>query len=66
MMAPIGNNYNIPQKYFKFIFLTFCLGLGYDQIKDKLPHAIDVACRNKATSCKISGSVEASTSSCHN
>eukprot|EP00102_Acyrthosiphon_pisum_P016442 XP_008187406.1 PREDICTED: fatty acid synthase-like [Acyrthosiphon pisum] len=34
------------------------IGLGYDQIKDKLPHDIDVACRNSATSCTISGPVE--------
>eukprot|EP00102_Acyrthosiphon_pisum_P019878 XP_016657088.1 PREDICTED: fatty acid synthase-like [Acyrthosiphon pisum] len=34
------------------------IGLGYDQIKDKLPHAIDAACRNSATSCTISGPVE--------
>ncbi|XP_016657076.1 fatty acid synthase isoform X4 [Acyrthosiphon pisum] len=34
------------------------IGLGYDQIKDKLPHDIDVACRNSATSCTISGPVD--------
>ncbi|CAI6347084.1 unnamed protein product [Macrosiphum euphorbiae] len=34
------------------------IGLGYEQIKNKLPHDIDVACRNSATSCTISGPVE--------
>ncbi|XP_029343545.1 fatty acid synthase [Acyrthosiphon pisum] len=34
------------------------IGLGYDQIKDRLPNDIDVACRNSATSCTISGPVE--------
>ncbi|XP_026822789.1 fatty acid synthase-like, partial [Rhopalosiphum maidis] len=34
------------------------IGLGYDQIKDKLPHDIDVACHNSATSCTISGPVD--------
>ena len=59
MMAAIGNIHNIPPKYFKFIlFLTFCLGYGHDQIIDKLPHDIDVACRNSATSCTISGPVD--------
>uniref|UniRef100_A0A2H8TDM0 Fatty acid synthase n=1 Tax=Melanaphis sacchari TaxID=742174 RepID=A0A2H8TDM0_9HEMI len=34
------------------------IGLGYDQIKDQLPHDIDVACHNSATSCTISGPVD--------
>ncbi|CAH1725990.1 unnamed protein product [Aphis gossypii] len=34
------------------------IGLGYDQIKGKLPHDIDVACRNSSTSCTISGPVD--------
>lgn len=33
-------------------------GLGYDHIKVRLPHDIDVACRNSPTSCTISGPVE--------
>ncbi|KAF0755952.1 fatty acid synthase-like isoform X1 [Aphis craccivora] len=34
------------------------IGLGYDQIKEKLPHDIDVACHNSSTSCTISGPVD--------
>lgn len=33
-------------------------GLGYDHIKGKLPHDIDIACRNSPTSCTVSGPVE--------
>lgn len=31
------------------------IGLGYKDIKDRLPHDIDVACHNSAESCTISG-----------
>lgn len=31
------------------------IGLGYKSIIDKLPHDIDVACRNSSESCTISG-----------
>jgi len=41
-----------------FFFQTYHLGLGYDQIKEKLPHDIDVACHNSSTSCTISGPVD--------
>lgn len=34
------------------------LGLGYHDIKKKLPHDIDVACHNSDTSCTISGPVD--------
>ncbi|XP_054279479.1 fatty acid synthase-like [Macrosteles quadrilineatus] len=34
------------------------VGLGYNEIKDKLPPTIDVACHNSATSCTISGPTE--------
>ncbi|XP_060835401.1 fatty acid synthase-like [Rhopalosiphum padi] len=34
------------------------IGLGYDQIKDKVPHDIDVACHNSDTNCTISGPVD--------
>lgn len=33
-------------------------GLGYEQVKNRLPHDIDVACHNSATSCTISGPVD--------
>lgn len=60
MMAAIGN-FDV-ETAFEFGRFTrkmcFFLGLGYDQIKDRLPHDIDVACRNSATSCTISGPVD--------
>ncbi|XP_014286164.1 fatty acid synthase [Halyomorpha halys] len=31
------------------------VGMGYSDIKDELPEGIDVACRNSATSCTLSG-----------
>lgn len=34
------------------------LGLGYNQIKNKLPPTIEVACRNGPESCTISGPAE--------
>ncbi|VVC29220.1 Hypothetical protein CINCED_3A006213 [Cinara cedri] len=34
------------------------IGLGYNQIKDRLPHDVEVACRNSDSSCTISGPVE--------
>ncbi|KAJ8922067.1 hypothetical protein NQ315_008708 [Exocentrus adspersus] len=34
------------------------IGLGYHQIKDRLPPSIEVACRNSPESCTISGPTE--------
>ncbi|CAG9858377.1 unnamed protein product [Phyllotreta striolata] len=34
------------------------IGLGYNQIKDRLPPTIEVACRNGSDSCTISGPAE--------
>lgn len=35
--------------------LMAAVGLGYQHIKDRLPHDIDVACHNSSESCTISG-----------
>lgn len=36
-------------------FFPFSSGTGYQDIKDSVPHDIDIACHNSATSCTISG-----------
>jgi len=35
--------------------LMAAVGLGYKDIKDRIPHDIDVACHNSSESCTISG-----------
>ncbi|KAL1132198.1 hypothetical protein AAG570_010155, partial [Ranatra chinensis] len=47
MMAAVG-------LYSSFIIL----GLGYNQLKDKLPPSIEIACHNSKDSCTISGPKE--------
>lgn len=41
--------------YISFLIL---LGLGYSEMKDKVPESIEVACHNGPESCTISGPVE--------
>lgn len=57
MMAAVGNG-NVKIRLFNFSsyhnkFLSS--GLSYNNIKDQLPHDIDVACHNSSTSCTLSG-----------
>lgn len=40
------------------MIIKYLLGLGYHQIKDKIPYDIDIACFNSDTSCTISGPVD--------
>lgn len=35
--------------------MMYVSGMGYKDIKDQLPEGIDVACRNSAISCTLSG-----------
>lgn len=60
MMAAIGN-VGIKSLYglnSYFMIIKYSLGLGYHQIKDRIPYDIDIACRNSNTSCTISGPVD--------
>lgn len=34
------------------------LGLGFNEIKNQIPNDVDVACRNSASSCTISGPID--------
>lgn len=43
--------------FYKKSFYFFS-GLGYNQMKDRLPHDIEVACRNSDSSCTISGPID--------
>lgn len=62
MMAAIGNKiHRVTDDQDSIVFSRpHCVrsGLGYQEIKDRLPHDIDVACRNSASSCTISGPVD--------
>lgn len=38
--------------------MTLYAGLGYDELKNRLPEDVDIACRNSVRNCTISGPAE--------
>lgn len=45
----------LPWSFRLTVKIYYYLGLGYSQLKDKLPESIEIACHNGPESCTLSG-----------